>query len=60
MFKFFHLKGGFLFLVALATGMCHEINKKLNEYLYWYNFKKVHKGSNYITPMYFINKNLIN
>ena len=38
----------------------NEINKKLNEYLYWYNFEKVHKGLNYITPIDFINKNLIN
>ena len=38
----------------------NEINKKLNEYLYWYNFEKVHKGLNYITPMDFINANLIN
>ena len=38
----------------------NEINKQLTQYLHWYNFTKVHKGLNYITPIEFINKNLIN
>ena len=38
----------------------NEINKQLRQYLHWYNFTKVHKVLNYITPIEFINKNLIN
>ena len=38
----------------------NEINEQLKQYLHWYNFTKVHNGLNYITPIDFINKNLIN
>ena len=37
----------------------NEINKQLKQYLHWYNYKKVHKDLNYITPIEFINKNKI-
>ena len=36
-----------------------QINEKLKDYILWYNTKKVHKGLNYITPMDFLNKNML-
>lgn len=36
-----------------------QVNKKLKQYMFWYNTKKVHKGLKYITPMAFLNKNMI-